>query len=88
MTVHVYDHFHRENLMCIVMGICQISIADWVYNVDHFHCWQKTFGYGYSGLSAVEDSSTRDRTSRYKPQHSVSLMERVSNCGLRFGIFA
>ena len=35
-VVHIYDHFQHDNQLCIVMELCQISVADWVNQREPF----------------------------------------------------
>ena len=35
-VVYIYDHFQHESQLCIVMELCQISVADWVQQRESF----------------------------------------------------
>lgn len=69
-VVHVYDHFHHENQLCIVMELCQISIADWVSQRGPFSLLT-TLDMGIQILSALSEIHTRGIVHRDIKPHNI-----------------
>ena len=69
-VVHVYDHFHHENQLCIVMELCQISIADWVEQREAFSL-PTTLDMGIQILSALREIHSRGIVHRDIKPHNI-----------------
>ena len=69
-VVHVYDHFHHENQLCIVMELCQISIADWVSQRGPFSLLT-TLDMGVQILSALSEIHGRGIVHRDIKPHNI-----------------
>ena len=69
-VVHIYDHFHHENQLCIVMELCQVSIADWVGQKDPFSLLT-TLDMGVQILSALKEIHTQGIVHRDIKPHNI-----------------
>ena len=69
-VVHIYDHFHHENQLCIVMELCQVSIADWVVQKEPFSLLT-ALDMGIQILSALKEIHTQGIIHRDIKPHNI-----------------